>query len=159
MEVEETTNKEQKPEKPGPVGTSSVGGATTEFSAKNAVLTVNSILMAAGKNWSFDWGYKADREYVTGTPIPRVLHQGFEGDVECECIYVSNDNWFALAGNQDTVYSVESVDTDTQATPQSKTIIATIKITKVSRKGPANADGVVKASLKGMMTAFPTGGF
>jgi hypothetical protein len=156
-EVEETPSKEEKPEKLGPVGTSSVGGATTEFSAKNAVLTVNSIVMAAGKNWSFDFGLKADSEYVCGTDIPRVLHQGFQGDVECDAIYVSNDNWLALSANRDQVYTIQSQDTDTQATPASKTLIATIKITKVSRKGPANADGVVKASLKGTMTAFPTG--
>jgi hypothetical protein len=150
---------QEKAPHPLPVTTSTVGGAGKEFSAKNAVLTVNSIVMAAGKNWTFEFGYKVDREYVCGTPIHRTLHQGFEGDVECECVYVSDDNWLALSANQDTVYTLTSVDTDTQGSPASKTITATIKVTKVTRKGPANADGVVRATLKGVMTAFPTGGF
>ncbi len=140
----------------GPLGAGTVGAAGTEFVAKKAVLTVNGVTMAAAKNWTFDWGLGVHEEPVCATDIPRVIHGVFHGECECEAVYVSDDNWLALASNRDIVYTISSVDTDTQGSPASKTILCTVKINRVRRVGPPNADGVVRCSVRAIMTAFPT---
>jgi hypothetical protein len=134
-----------------------VGLAGKEAVARLATLTVNGILMAAGKNWRFKWGPKGHEEGVCGTNIPRVLHGQFHGEVECEAIYVTDDNLAAIVsiGNLDQIYTVISADSDTSAAPGTKVETATIKVIEFERQGPANADGVVKATLKGIMTAYP----
>jgi hypothetical protein len=132
-----------------------VGTAGTEFVAKHAVLTVNAVTMAAAKNWRFRWGLTAHEEPVCATDIPRVIHGVFHGEVECESIYVSDDNWAILADDRDVVYTVVGTDKDTQQPQQQKVITATIKVTEFERNGPPNADGVVRASLRGTMTAVP----
>lgn len=135
-----------------------VGLAGKEAVARLATLTVNGVLMAAGKNWYFKWGPKGHEEAVCGTTIPRVLHGVFHGEVQCESIYVTDDNWAPLVSqaNLDTVYTVISVDSDTSVSPGTKVDTATIKITEFERQGPANADGVIKATMKGIMTTYPT---
>lgn len=132
-----------------------VGSAGTEFVAKNAVLSVNGITMAAAKNWRFRWGLTVQEEPVTATDIPRVLHGVFHGEIECESIYVSDDNWGILADDRDVVYTVVGTDKDTQIPQQQKVITALVKIREFERNGPPNADGVVRASLRGTMTAIP----
>jgi len=131
------------------------GAAGKELVAKKAVLTVGGSVAAAAKNWRFRWGLTTQEEPVTGTDIPRVIHGVFHGETECESIYVSDDNWGPLADDRDTVYTVISSDYDV-ATGASKVITATIKIREFERLGPPNADGVVRASLRGTMTAIPT---
>jgi hypothetical protein len=135
-----------------------VGLAGKEAVARLATLTVASVLMAAGKNWRFKWGQKTHEEGVCGTNIPRVLHGQFHGEVECEAIYVTDDNWAPLVsiGNLDQVYTVVSADSDTSATPGTKVQTANIKTLEFERQGPANADGVVKATLKATMVGYPT---
>ena len=135
-----------------------VGLAGKEAVARLATLTVAGVLMAAGKNWYFKWGPKGHEEAVCGTVIPRVLHGVFHGEVQCEAIYVTDDNWAAIVsiGNLDQVYTVISADSDTSATPGTKVETATIKVTEFERQGPPNADGVIRAILKGIMTGYPT---
>ena len=133
-----------------------VGSAGTEFVAKNAVLSVNGITMAAAKNWRFRWGLGVHEEPVCATDIPRVIHGVFHGEIECESIYVSDDNWGILADDRDVVYTVVGTDKDTQIPQQQKVITALVKIREFERIGPPNADGVVRASLRGVMTTDPT---
>jgi len=135
-----------------------VGLAGKEAVARLATLTVAGVLMAAGKNWYFKWGPKAHEEAVCGTNIPRVLHGVFHGEVNCEAIYVTDDNWAAIVsiGNLDQVYTVVSADSDTSTVPGTKLETASIKAVEFERQGPANADGVVKATLKGIMTGYPS---
>jgi|SRR5271157_1496083 len=134
-----------------------VGAAGKEAVARLANLTVNGVVMAAGKNWKFKWGQKGHEEPVCGTNIPRVLHGVFHGDASCEAIYVTDINWAALVAqaNLDTVYTVISADQDT--TSGSKILTATVKTLDFERNGPPNADGVIKATLTAVMTAYPTG--
>jgi hypothetical protein len=132
-----------------------VGTAGTEFVAKHAVLTVAGVTMAAAKNWRFRWGLKTDEEPVCATDIPRVIHSTFHGEVECESIYVSDDNWAILADDRDVTYTVVGTDKDTQTVQQQKVITALVKIREFERIGPPNAEGVVRAALRGTMTAVP----
>jgi len=132
-----------------------VGEAGTEFVAKHAVLTVNGVTMAAAKNWRFRWGLGVHEEPVCATDIPRVLHGVFHGEVECESIYVSDSNWPILADDRDVTYTVVGTDKDTQSPQQQKVITALIKVREFERIGPPNADGVVRASLRGVMTTDP----
>lgn len=124
--------------------------------AKHAVLTVNGVTMAAAKNWRFRWGLNVHEEPVCATDIPRVLHGVFHGEVECESIYVSDSNWPILADDRDVTYTVVGTDKDTQSPQQQKVITALVKIREFERIGPPNADGVVRASLRGVMTTDPT---
>jgi hypothetical protein len=127
-----------------------------EFVAKHAVLTVQGSVAGAAKNWRFRWGFSTQEEYVTGTDIPRVLHGGFHGEVECDEIYVSDDDWAAKADDRDTIYTVVGTDKDTQDPQVQKVTTAQIKIREFERVGPPNADGVVRATLRGTMTAVPS---
>lgn len=135
-----------------------VGAANTEMVARLATLTLNSVLMAAGKNWKLEWGPKVNEDAVCGSNIPRVTHGTFSGKGTCEAIYVSDDNWGALVSvaNLDHVYTLTSFDSDT-GSPATKTLTASVKIGTFSREGPSNADGVVKASLNVVMITYPTG--
>jgi hypothetical protein len=127
-----------------------------EFVAKHAVLTVDDKVMAAAKNWRYRYGLTTQEEPVCGTDIPRVLHGVFHGEVECESIYVSDDNWRAMASQREKIYTVISTDKDT-SDPQGETVVTMlVKIREFERAGPANADGVVRATLRGVMTAVPT---
>jgi len=133
-----------------------VGEPLTEFVAKHATISVNGVPMAAAKNWRYRFGFTAGEEPVCGSDIPRVLHGVFHGEVECESVYVSDDNWLTLAKARDTVYSVVSTDKDTNSPQGSKTTTMQVKIREFERVGPPNADGVVRAALRGIMTAVPT---
>lgn len=133
-----------------------VGEAGKETVAKHALLSVNGVLMAAAKNWRMRHGLRTHEEPVCGSDIPRVLHGVFHGEVECESIYVTNDNWGSLAAGRDTPITVVSTDKDTSAPQGTKTNTASIKVNEFERQGPANADGVVRATLKGTMVAEPT---
>jgi hypothetical protein len=133
-----------------------VGEAGTELVAKHAILSVNSVIMAAAKNWRIRHGLKTHEEPVCGTDIPRVLHGVFHGEVDCESIYVSNDNWASLASGRDTPITVVSTDKDTSSPQGIRTTTSSFKVNEFERQGPANADGVVKATLKGTMVTEPT---
>jgi len=133
-----------------------VGEAGTEFVAKHAILSVDGILMGAAKNWRIRHGLRIDEEPVCGTDIPRVLHGVFHGEVDCESIYVANDNWAHLTRLRDTPIIVVSTDKDTSAPQGVRTTTSSIKVSDFERQGPANADGVVKATLKGIMVTEPT---
>jgi len=130
------------------------GAAGTEMVAKKAVLQVNAVTIGAAKNWTFKFGYTTIIEPVCGSPIPRVLHGVFKGDCECEEVYVSDDNFKALVANQDTTYTIISTDSDVSSATKVCTMV--VKLNEFERRGPPNADGVVRAMLKGEMTAFPT---
>jgi hypothetical protein len=134
----------------------SAGEAGTEFVAKHALLSVDGVLMAAAKNWKIKHGLKTHEEPVCGTDIPRVLHGVFHGDVDCESIYVSGDNWARLTSLRDTPIIVVSTDKDTSAPQGVRTTTSSVKVTEFERQGPANADGVVKGTLKGTMVTEPT---
>jgi hypothetical protein len=133
-----------------------VGASGKEFVAKHAILSVNSIIMAAAKNWRTRWGLSTQEEPVCGTDIPRVLHGVFHGEVECETIYVSDDNWAALAALRDTPVTIVSTDKDTSVPQGQKVNTASVKIREFERVGPGNADGVVRARLSGTMVSEPT---
>ena len=133
-----------------------VGESLTEFVAKHAILSVNGVTMAAAKNWRYRFGFTTGEEPVCGSDIPRVLHGVFHGEVECESVYVSDDNWLVLSKSRDTVYSVVSTDKDTNLPQGQKTTTMQVKIREFERVGPPNADGVVRAALRGIMTAVPT---
>jgi len=133
-----------------------VGNAGKELVAKLATISVNGILMAAAKNWRIRFGLGAAEEGVCGSDIPRVIHGLFHGEVECDSIYVSDDNWGPLALTRDQVYTVISNDKDTSTPQGQKVITQTVKIKEFERNGPANADGVVRARLLGILTADPT---
>jgi len=133
-----------------------VGASGKEFVAKHATITLNSILMAAGKNWRFRWGLATPEEPVCGSDIPRVIHATFHGDVECEAVFVSDENWAALVDDRDTVYTIIGTDTDTEGSPNTKTITTTVKFSQFERVGPPNAEGIVRAFVRGTMTAVPS---
>lgn len=132
-----------------------VGEAGTELVAKHAILSVNAVIMAAAKNWRIRHGLRVHEEPVCGSDIPRVLHGVFHGEVECESIYVSNDNWASLVSGRDTPITVVSTDKDTSAPQGVRTTTSSIKVNEFERVGPANADGVVRATLKGVMVTEP----
>lgn len=136
-----------------------IGLTNYEMSAKNATLTINSVLMAAAKVWTIKGGFGVHREPVCGTDFKRIIHGAFEADFESESIYVSDDNWGALGfpSTRDTVITVVSVDKDTNSPQNSKTIGITMKVFQFERTGPPNADGIVKAHLKGAVIGLPTG--
>jgi hypothetical protein len=130
------------------------GAAGTEMVAKKAVLQVNAVTIGAAKNWTFKFGYTIHKEPVCGTTIQRVIHGVFDGDCECEEVYVSDDNFKALVANQDTTYTIVSTDSDVSSATKVCTMV--VKLSEFERRGPPNADGVIRAMLKGTMTAFPT---
>lgn len=132
-----------------------VGEAGKEFVAKHAILSVNGVIMAAAKNWRIRWGLATQEEPVCGTDIPRVLHGVFHGEVECESIYVSNDNWAVLTALRDTPVTIVSTDKDTSAPQGQKTSTASVKIREFERVGPGSGDGVVRARLMGTMVTEP----
>jgi len=134
---------------------SEVGAPMTEFVAKHAILKVNNVTMAAAKNWRYRYGFTTQREPVCNTDIPRVLHGVFKGDVECESIYVSDDNWQALHHNRDVVYEVVSTDKDTNSPQGTRTTTLKVKLNEFERTGPANADGVVRAACRGEIVDVP----
>jgi hypothetical protein len=127
----------------------------TEFVAKHAELKVNDVTMAAAKNWRYRYGFTTQQEPVCNTDIPRVLHGVFKGEVECESIYVSNDNWQDLHLNRDVVYTVISKEKDTNSPQGTRTTTMTVKLNEFERTGPANADGIVRATARGVMTDLP----
>jgi len=132
-----------------------VGEAGKECVAKQAILSVGSV-HAAAKNWRFAFGYRTDEEAVCGTDIPRVLHSTFHGEVECESIYVTNDNWLALAKLIDQTVTIVSTDKDTGGSPGQVATSMVVKINRFERAGPGAGEGVVRARLSGTMTAVPT---
>jgi hypothetical protein len=133
-----------------------VGEAGTELVAKLALLSVDGVLMGAAKNWRIRHGLTTHEEPVCGSDIPRVLHGVFHGEVDCESIYVSGDNWAHLTALRDTPIIIVSTDKDTSAPQGVRTTTSSVKVNDFERQGPANADGVVKATLKGTMVAEPT---
>jgi len=133
-----------------------VGEAGTELVAKLALLSVDGVLMGAAKNWRIRHGLTTHEEPVCGSDIPRVLHGVFHGEVDCESIYVSGDNWAHLTALRDTPIIIVSTDKDTSAPQGVRTTTSSVKVNDFERQGPANADGVVKATLKGTMVTEPT---
>jgi len=133
-----------------------VGEAGTELVAKLALLSVDGALMGAAKNWRIRHGLRTHEEPVCGSDIPRVLHGVFHGEVDCESIYVSNDNWARLTSVRDTPIIIVSTDKDTSAPQGVRTTTSSVKVNEFERQGPANADGVVRATLKGVMVTEPT---
>ena len=127
----------------------------TEFVAKHAILKVDNVIMAAAKNWRYRYGFTTQQEPVCNTDIPRVLHGVFKGEVECESIFVSDDNWQALHHNRDVVYTVVSTEKDTNNPQGTRITTMTVKLNEFERTGPANADGVVRAAARGVMTDLP----
>jgi hypothetical protein len=127
--------------------------------ARLATLTLNSVLMAAGQNWKLQWGPKVNQDFVCGTVIPRVTHGGYSGKGTCQAIYVSDDNWGALVSlaNLDQIYTLTSFDSDTEATPGTKTLSVQVKIGTFTRNGPSKADGVVTAEIEVVFLSYPTG--
>jgi hypothetical protein len=136
-----------------------VGASGKEMVARLATLTINGVLMAAGKNWKLEWGPKVNEDAVTGSVIPRVTHGTFSGKGTCDAIYVSDDNWGALVSlaNLDQIYTLSSFDSDTAAVAGTKTLAVSVKLGTFTREGPSNADGVVKASLNVVFLSYPTG--
>jgi hypothetical protein len=133
-----------------------VGAAGKECVAKQAILSVNNVIMAAAKNWRMAWGKKTAEEPVCGTDIPRVIHETFHGEVECETIYVTDDNWKALASLTDQAVTIVSTDKDTSSTPGQVVTTMSVKINRFERVGPGAGEGVVRARLTGTMLAVPT---
>jgi hypothetical protein len=133
-----------------------VGAPGKEFVAKHAILSVSGAVMAAAKNWRVRWGLSTQEEPVCGSDIPRVLHGVFHGEVECESIYVSDDNWAALAALRDTPVTIVSTDKDTSTPQGQKVVTSSVKIREFERVGPGNADGVVRGRLSGTMVSEPT---
>lgn len=127
--------------------------------ARLATLTLNGVLMAAGKNWKLQWGPKVNKDAVCGTVIQRLTHGSFEGKGTCEAIYVSDDNWGALNGlaNLDQIFTLTSFDSDTEASPDTKILSVSVKCGPFTREGPSNADGVIKATLEVEFMSWPTG--
>jgi len=132
-----------------------VGESGTELVAKWALLTIDGVFMGAAKNWRIKHGLRTLEEPVCGTDIPRVIHGVFHGEVDCEAIYVSNDNWAAKTKLRDTTVTIVSTDKDTSAPQGTRTTTLLVKISEFERQGPANADGVVRAVMKGTMVAEP----
>jgi hypothetical protein len=132
-----------------------VGDSMREFVAKHAVLSVDGTIMAAAKNVIFRWGLNVHVEYVDGTDIPRVIHGGFHGEVQCESIYVSDDNWAAIATQRDRNITIINADQDTQTVPGQRVESAIVKVQEFERQGPPNADGVIRAAMKAVMTTDP----
>ena len=133
-----------------------VGASGKEFVAKHAILSVSGAVMAAAKNWRVRWGLTVQEEPVCGSDIPRVLHGVFHGEVECESIYVSDDNWAALAALRDTPVTIVSTDKDTSTPQGQKVVTSSVKIREFERVGPGNADGVVGGRLSGTMVSEPS---
>jgi len=133
-----------------------VGAALKEFIARKAVLSVNGVIMAAGKNWQPIYGYNITKEPVCGSHIQRYAHAEFDGQITCECLLVSDDNWTALSKNLDQTYTLVNTDTDTQESPASTAETCTIKIFKRERIGPANATGFIRCRIQAEITAVPT---
>jgi len=133
-----------------------VGASGKECVAKAAILSVNGIIHAAAKNWRWAFGFRTSEEAVCGTDIPRVLNETFHGEIECESIYVTDDNWQALAKLRDQVVTIVSTDKDTSASPGQAVTTMSVKINRFERAGPGGGEGVVRSRLFGTMTAVPT---
>jgi len=133
-----------------------VGAALKEFIARKATLSIDGEIMAAGKNWHPSYGYVVTKEPVCGSHIQRYAHAEFDGQITCECLLVSDENWTTISKVLDTTYTLISTDVDTQGSPASTAETCTIKIFRRDRVGPANATGFIRCRIQAEITAVPT---
>lgn len=141
------------------------GNAWKEISSRYATLTLNGDVVACGRDWRFKFGQDTTEVPVNGTNVPRIIHGTFGGDFSCDYVYCSDETWSPLisAGNLDRTFTLIAYNKDINSTGSgyggsaavAVSWTATVKL-KDFEVHNAASEGVVRASVSGTFTGYPT---